>query len=324
MAIDKERLLELYSKMLLIRRFEERSAEMLYAGEVPSGVHAYIGEEAVAVGVCASLRPDDHITSTHRPHGHLIAKGADIRRMMAELFGKETGCCKGKGGSMHMADYSIGVLGACAIVGGSLPIATGAALAAKLRGTDQVTVCFFGDGAANEGSFHESVNLASVWKLPVIYVCENNMYAVTTPASYAISVKDVADRAAAYGIPGVSVDGQDVMAVYEAAKAAVERARQGAGPSLIECKTYRYLGHFVTEELLLGDKAYRTSDEVNAWKAKDPITSFETKLINMGVLTRKKAAGIEEDVKARLEEAVTFARQSPLPAPEEALEDLFA
>ena len=324
MAIDKQRLIDMYTRMLLIRRFEERSSELLYAGELPGAVHSYIGEEAVAVGVCANLRSDDRITSTHRPHGHLIAKGGDLKLMMAELLGKKTGYCKGKGGSMHMADYSIGILGACAIVGAGLSIATGAALAAKLQRIDQVTVCFFGDGAANEGSFHESVNLASIWKLPVVYVCENNMYAVTTPVSYAIAVKDFADRAAAYGIPGVVVDGQDVMAVYEATKVAVERARQGAGPSLIECKTYRYTGHFVTEELLLGDKSYRSNDEVEKWKAKDPITNFENKLADMGVLTKKKAASIEEDIKAKLEEAVTFARESPLPAPEEALEDLFA
>lgn len=324
MAIDKKTLLDMYTKMLTIRRFEERVAELLYTGELPGMVHPYVGEEAVAVGACANLRPDDRITSTHRGHGHLIAKGGDVRLMMAELFGRKAGYCKGKGGSMHIADFSIGILGACGIVGGGLPIATGSGLAAKLQKTDQVTVCFFGDGAANQGSFHESVNLASVWRLPVIYVCENNMYAVTTPASYAISVEDVADRGAAYGIPGVSVDGQDVMAVYEAIREAVERARRGAGPSLIECKTYRYLGHFLGEEFLFGDKTYRTKDEVEEWKAKDPIANFEAKLVEMGVLTGKKAASIDEKIRAQVEEAVTFARQSPLPAPEEALLDLFA
>jgi len=324
MAIDNEKLLDMYTKMLTIRRFEERVAELLYTGELPGMVHPYVGEEAVAVGVCANLRPDDRITSTHRGHGHLIAKGGDVRLMMAELFGRKTGYCKGKGGSMHIADFSIGILGACGIVGGGLPIATGSGLAAKLQGTDQVTVCFFGDGAANQGSFHESVNLASVWKLPVVYVCENNMYAVTTPASYAISVEDVADRGAAYGIPGVSVDGQDVMAVYEATREAVERARRGAGPSLIECKTYRYLGHFLGEEFLFGDKTYRTGDEVEEWKAKDPIANFEAKLVDMGALTTEEAARIDEKIKAQLEEAVAFARQSPLPTPEESLEDLFA
>ena len=324
MAIDREKLLEMYTRMLLIRRFEERSADLLMAGEIPSGIHSYIGQEAVAVGVCANLRSDDCVSSTHRAHGHLIAKGGDIRRMMAELYCKNTGYCKGKGGSMHMADYSIGFIGACALVGGGLPVATGVALAAKLQKKDQATIAFFGDGAANEGTFHESINLASIWKLPIVYVCENNMYAVTTPASYALPVAHVADRSAAYGIPGVVVDGQDVVAVYEAVKGAVERARQGAGPSLVECMTYRYLGHFVSEEFLLGDKTYRTTEEVNQWKARDPIAKFETKLIDMGVLTKKKAASIEEDIKAKLEGAVTFARRSPLPAPEEALEDLFA
>jgi len=324
MAIDKEKLLEMYTKMLTIRRFEERVAELLYTGELPGMVHPYIGEEAVAVGVCTNLRPDDRITSTHRGHGHLIAKGGDVRLMMAELFGKKTGYCKGKGGSMHIADFSIGILGACGIVGGGLPIATGSGLAAKMQGTDQVTVCFFGDGAANQGSFHESLNLASVWKLPVIYVCENNMYAVTTPASYAISVEDVADRGAAYGIPGVTVDGQDVIAVYEATREAVERARRAAGPSLIECKTYRYMGHFLGEEFLFGEKTYRTKDEVEEWKGKDPIANFEAKLLEMGALTKEEAARIDEQLKAQIEEAVNFARQSPFPTPEEALEELFA
>ena len=325
MAIDKKKLLAMHAKMLTIRRFEERLAELTFTGELPGSVHPYIGEEAVAVGICATLRPDDRITSTHRGHGHLIAKGGDIRLMMAELFGRKNGYCKGKGGSMHIANFSIGILGACGIVGGGLPIATGSGLASKLQGTDQVSVCFFGDGAANEGTFHESVNLASIWKLPVIYVCENNKYAITTAASYHLSVEDVSDRAAAYAIPGVTVDGQDVIAVYEAATEAVERARKGAGPSLVECKTYRYLGHFIGEEYLFGDKTYRTNEEVEEWKHnKDPIANFEAKLVEMGVLTKEEATKIDEDLKAQIEEAVNFARQSPLPDPEEALEDLFA
>ncbi|MBN2099430.1 MAG: thiamine pyrophosphate-dependent dehydrogenase E1 component subunit alpha [Dehalococcoidia bacterium] len=323
MAIDKDKLLELYTKMLLIRRFEERSADLLMAGEIPSGIHSSIGQEAVAVGVCANLRTDDCVSSTHRAHGHLIAKGGDIKLMMAELYCKRTGYCKGKGGSMHMADYSIGFIGACALVGGGLPVATGVALAAKLQGKDQVTVAFFGDGATNEGTFHESINLASIWNLPIVYVCENNMYAVTTPTSYSIPVKDVATRAVAYGIPGETVDGQDVLAVSAAAGTAVERARQGAGPSLLECKTYRYLGHFVSEEFLLGGKNYRTDDEINSWKARDAIALFGTKLMENGVLTKDKVASIEADIKAKVEDAVTFARQGPQPAPEEALEDLF-
>jgi len=323
MAVDKKMLVAMYTRLLTIRRFEERALELLQMGELPGAVHTYIGEEAVAVGVCSNLRSDDRITSTHRGHGHIIAKGGDLKLMMAELFGKKTGYCKGKGGSMHIANFGIGILGACGIVGGGLPIATGSGLAAKLQKGDQVTVCFFGDGAANQGSFHESVNLASVWKLPVIYVCENNMYAVTTPASYSISIPDVADRRAAYGIPGVVVDGQDVMAVYEATAEAVARARAGSGPSLIECKTYRYMGHVGGEEIFRG-VPYRTNEEIEDWKRnRDPITNFETRLVEMGTLTREAATKINEQIKAQLDEAVSFARQSPLPAPEEALEDLF-
>lgn len=325
MVIDKEKLLEMYTSMLSIRRFEERLGELLYAGQLLGGGHPYIGQEAVAVGVCANLLPDDRITSTHRGHGHLIAKGADVRLMMAELFGRKTGYCKGKGGSMHIADFAIGVLGACGIVGGGLPIATGSGLATKLQNGDQVTVCFFGEGAANEGGFHESVNMASIWKLPVIYVCENNIYALTTHVSSAVSVKNIADRAVAYGIPGVSVDGQDVMAVYEATRDAVERARRGEGPSLIECKTYRFLGHALGEERGRGNQTYRTKEEVEEWKThRDPLTNFEAKLLQMQVLTNEEATEIEERIKAQITEAVTFAQESPFPAPEDALDDLFA
>lgn len=324
MTIDNKKLVEMYTGMLTIRRFEERALELLKAGALPGAVHTYIGEEAVAVGVCANLRPDDRITSTHRGHGHIIAKGGDVKRMMAELFGRRTGYCKGKGGSMHIASFSIGILGACGIVGGGLPIATGSGLAAKLQGSDQVTVCFFGDGAANEGTFHESVNLASIWKLPVIYVCENNMYAMSTPASYALSVKDVAERGAAYRIPGVVVDGQDVVAVFEAAAEAVGRARGGSGPSLIECKTYRYMGHVGGEEIFRA-VPYRTAQEIEEWKhSRDPIANFEAKLLKMGALTEEEAVTIDKQIKSQMEDAVSFAQQSPLPSPEEALEDLFA
>jgi len=323
MAIGKKELVEMYAKLLTIRRFEERMLELQTAGALPGGVHTYIGEEAVAVGVCANLRVDDRITSTHRGHGHIIAKGGDIKRMMAELFGAKTGYCKGKGGSMHIADFDIGILGANGIVGGGLPIATGSGLASKLRGDDQVTVCFFSDGAANQGTFHESVNLAAIWKLPVIYVCENNMYAVTTPALYAVSVEDIADRGPGYGIPGVSVDGQDVMAVYEATAEAVRRAREGSGPSLIECKTYRYMGHMGGKEVF-GRATYRADEEIEEWKRKDPVTDFEASLVRTGTLTSEDATRIDEQIGVQLEEAVAFAQQSPLPAPEDALEDLFA
>jgi acetoin:2,6-dichlorophenolindophenol oxidoreductase subunit alpha len=324
MSVEGEKLIEMYTRMLAIRRFEEKAVELFSTGQLPGASHPYIGEEAVAVGVCANLRPDDRITSTHRGHGHCIAKGGDAKRMMAELLGKKTGYCKGKGGSMHIADFGIGILGANGIVGAGLPISTGSGLAAKLLGTDQVTVCFFGDGAANQGGFHSSLNLASIWKLPVVYVCENNMYAVSTPAAYAISIEDVADRGAAYGIPGVAVDGQDVMAVYEAAHEAVARARKGEGPSLIECKTYRYLGHMLGEEMMFGpDRTYRSQEEVERWKKRDPIALFEARLEELGVLTEEQRAEINEQVTSQIEEAVAFARESPLPAPEDALADVF-
>lgn len=322
MTIDKNKMVEMYTKMLTIRRFEERMLEQQAAGALPGGVHTYIGEEAVAVGICAHLRSDDYITSTHRGHGHIIAKGGEAKLMMAELFGKKTGYCKGKGGSMHIADFSIGILGANGIVGGGIPIATGAGLAAKLRGSDQVAVCFFGDGAASQGTFHEAVNLAAVWKLPVVYVCENNKYAVTTPATKVISVEDIADRGAAYGIPGVTVDAQDVMAVYEVAEEAVKRAREGGGPSLLECKTYRFMGHMGAADPV-GD-GYRTQEELEEWRRRDPISIFAASLLQRDLLTSEDATGIDAKIKAELDEAVAFAEQSPLPAPEEALEDLFA
>jgi pyruvate dehydrogenase E1 component alpha subunit len=325
MAIEQEKLIGMYTRMLTIRRFEEKAKELFLAAQIPGFVHSYMGEEAVAVGVCSALRTDDYITSTHRGHGHLIAKGADLKRMMAELYGKETGYNKGKGGSMHIADFAVGILGANGIVGGGLPIAAGAGLSAKLRHTDQVTACFFGDGASNQGTFHESVNLASVWKLPVVYVCENNMYGEFTPAADVVSVKDVADRAAGYAIPGVTVDGQDVIAVHEAAQEAVKRARAGAGPSLVECKTYRFEGHALGEEAFIGTRTYRPATEIEEWKTqRDPVRLFEDKLLAQGVLTLAQAKQIDDEVKAKVEEAVAFAKESPFPKPEEALEDVYA
>src|SRR5215510_9628358 len=243
MALEPQQLLEMYRKMVTIRRFDQRAVEEFQAGNIPGGVHTYIGEEAVAVGVCAALRRDDRIVSTHRGHGHTIAKGADIRLMMAELFGRSNGYCHGKGGSMHIADFSVGMLGANGIVGAGLPIAAGAALAARLERSDRVAVAFFGDGASNEGAFNGSLNLASIWKLPVIYVCENNRWASGVPASYALSVADVSVRAGGYNMPGITVDGADVLAVHEVAEEAVQRARAGGGPTLIECKTYRWRAH---------------------------------------------------------------------------------
>jgi len=325
MAIEKEKLIEMYARMLTIRHFEGKLKELVFGGEVPGFVHAYAGEEAVAVGTCFALLDDDYITSTHRGHGHLIAKGADLKRMMAEIFGKSTGYNKGKGGSMHIADFGIGILGANGIVGAGLPIATGAGLAAKLRGSGQVATCFFGDGASNQGTFHESINLAAAWKLPVIYLCENNMYGEFTPAAEVVSVEDVSDRAAGYNIPGVTVDGQDVLAVYEVVQEAVKRARAGTGPSLVECKTYRYEGHVIGEEAFIGERGYRPAEEIEEWKSqRDPITLFKGKLVKQGVLTEEQASQIEAEVIAQLDEAVAYARESPMPAPEEALEDVYA
>ena len=318
MPIAKEKLIEMYRTMVRIRTFEKVALKGFEAGDI-GVIHLYIGEEATATGACANLRDDDYITSTHRGHGHLIAKGGKTDRMMAELYGKKTGYCKGKGGSMHIADVDIGILGANGIVGAGIPIAAGAALSAKMRGTDQVVVCFFGDGASNTSRFHEGINLASIWKLPVVYLVENNQYAESTPISYAANVANLADRAAAYGIPGVTVDGYDVLAVYEAVGKAVARARKGEGPTLVESKTYRYRGHFEGDQ-----QTYKTKNEVDGWVKKDPIPRFKKKLIEMGVLTEKEANEIDQAMLKELDDAVKFTQESPFPAPEETLEDVYA
>ncbi|MEM3608940.1 MAG: pyruvate dehydrogenase (acetyl-transferring) E1 component subunit alpha [Candidatus Bathyarchaeia archaeon] len=306
-------------RMLEIRFFEEKVFELYAQNLVPGTIHLYAGEEAVAVGVCSALRKDDYITSTHRGHGHCLAKGADPKRVMAEILGKKTGYCKGKGGSMHIADFSIGMLGATAVVGAGIPIAVGAGLSIKLRGTDQVVACFFGEGASNQGTFHEGINLAAVWNLPVIFVCENNLYAMGTRQSMVMKIENVADRAVAYGIPGKVVDGNDVYAVYDAANEAVERARKGGGPTLIECKTYRHKGHSRVDPA-----RYRPKEEVEAWLAKDPIRRFKERLLQTKALTEDEIARIESEASATIEEAVKFAKESPFPAPEEALEDVYA
>jgi TPP-dependent pyruvate/acetoin dehydrogenase alpha subunit len=303
--------------MVRIRQFEQRAIELFMAGELPGFLHSCLGQEAVPAGVCAALREDDYITSTHRGHGHVIAKGLSFDRMMAELYGRTTGYCKGKGGSMHIADFSQGVLGANGIVGAGIPIATGAALSAQMRRSGQVVVAFFGDGATSQGAFHEAANLAAVWNLPVVYVCENNLYAVSTPVSRQMRVNSVAQRAAAYGFPGVTVDGNDPLAVYEAARAAVERARSGGGPTLLECRTYRWMGHYI------GDPAtYRPAEEVAWWKERDPLALFERKLIETDICSQEEIQRVHEQVRAELEAAIEFARQSPAPAPEDALTDL--
>jgi len=318
MTIKKEKLIDIYRVMVRIRTFEERVVKEFAAGNIPGAAHLYAGEEAVAAGACANLRPDDYIISTHRGHGHLIAKGGKTDRMMAELYGKKTGYNKGKGGSMHIADMEIGILGANAIVGAGIPIAAGAALSAKMRGTDQVTICFLGDGATNTGRFHEGVNLAAIWNLPVVYVIENNMYAESTSISSACKLANLSDRAKAYGIPGKTVDGNDVLAVYEAVGEAVARARKGQGPTLIECKTYRHRGHFEGDP-----QTYKAKEEVGEWMKKDPIPRFRKRLIEMGVLTEEEANKIGQEMKEEIEKAVKFAEGSPYPAPEEAIEDVY-
>jgi len=317
--IENAKLLEIYRRMLEIRFFEEKVFELYGQNLVPGTIHLYAGEEAVAVGVCANLRKDDYITSTHRGHGHCIAKGARLDKTMAEILGRKTGYCKGKGGSMHIADFSVGMLGATAVVGAGIPIATGAGLSAKMRGTDQVAACFFGDGASNQGTFHEGINLAAIWRLPVVFVCENNLYAMGTRQSRVMLTENVADRAAAYGIPSVVADGNDVLAVYEAAHLAVERARKSEGPTLIECKTYRLRGHSRFDPA-----AYRPKEEVETWLKKDPIARFQTKLFEIGALTEAEAKKIVDEVTKEVDEATRFAVESPFPEPEEALGDVYA
>lgn len=311
--------MNLYRTMRLIRRFEERVVELVNRDEIPGVTHEYVGQEAVATGVCAALRPDDVITSTHRGHGHILAKGGDPRRMMAELMGKASGYNRGRGGSMHIADLSLGIYGANGIVGAGTPIACGAALAGKLARSDRVAVSFFGDGGMNQGVVHEALNLAAIWRLPVVFVCENNGYAISASISQMAVVERLADRAAAYGMPGTSVDGMDVLAVHAAASEAVERARTGAGPTLLECRTYRFVGHF-TAEKARGIK-YRSDEEIALWRERDPLVTYPAWLRQQGI---GDPARVEAEVEALLDEAVAFARQSPFPEAEEALEGMYA
>jgi len=318
---DPKLALELLERMLLIRRFEEKAVELFERGRIRGNVHPCIGQEAVSAGVCAALRPDDYMTSTHRGHGNCLAKGAEPRRMMAELLGKATGYCKGKGGSMHIADFAGGNLGANGIVGGGVPIAVGAGLSIQNRGGDQVVVCFFGDGAASQGTFHEGLNLAALWKLPVLFVCENNQYAISTPVQESAAHPRLADRGAAYGIPGVRVDGNDALEVCRAAREAAARARRGEGPALLDCLTYRFYGHFT------GDAGhgirYRSREEMEAWRARCPILHLRERLRAAGHLSEGEARAMEARVAAVVEDAVRFADESPWPAPEDALQDVF-
>jgi acetoin:2,6-dichlorophenolindophenol oxidoreductase subunit alpha len=304
---------EAYRRMLRIRRFEEEGERLLKAGKIPGALHTSVGQEAAIVGPCMALREDDTMTGTHRSHGHPIAKGADLKPLMAELFGKATGICKGRGGSMHLADNSVGIVGESAIVGGGIPLATGCGLSAKVRGTDQVSLCFFGDGAVNNGTFHESLNMAALWKLPVIYLCENNGYAVTTSIASSHGQPDIAKRADGYGMPGLAIDGQDFRAMYAATSEAVARARRGEGPTLIEARTYRFDDHNVNLQVLLKGKPYRSAEEVADYKAnRDPIALYRQVLLNEGC-GEADLKGIEEEVERTVAEAVRFAEESPMP-----------
>lgn len=328
--MDNNTRLEMYRSMYRIRRFEENIAELFTLGKIPGFVHLYIGEEAVATGVCSALNKDDYITSTHRGHGHTVAKGAELGKMFAELYGKETGYNHAKGGSLHVAAPEIGVLGANGIVGGGIPIATGAAMTSKLKKDGRVAVSFFGDGGSNQGTFHESINLAAAYDLPCIYVCENNLYAGGVKQyydgnyrnegmDYPRRVKDIADRASGYGIPGYIVDGNDVEAVYDCVLEAAKRARQGKGPTLIECKTYKWHTHYEGEP-----DTYRPVDELESWIDKCPIKAYEKKLVKLGVAKAEDLSKIRDEVEKEVSDAIAFAESSPPPKGERALDGVYA
>lgn len=314
----KEQLLNFYRMMRLIREFELRAINERRGGLIPGFIHSCVGQEATAVGACTALRNDDVITSTHRGHGHLIAKGGEPRYMMAELAARSTGYCGGKGGSLHMTDFDLGILGANGIVAGGIPMAAGAGLAFQMRNEARVALAFFGDGAVNEGAFHEAANLAGLWKLPVIFFCENNLYGEGTPQNKQAPVADLARRAEGYGFPGVVVDGNDVLAVYEATKSAVERARAGEGPTFIEGKTYRFRGHYEGDPMV-----YRSKAELEAWRSRDPLPAFRQRLLDDGIEGAEIEA-LEAEIQAGLDEAVAFAADSPPPEPESALEGVYA
>ncbi|MCC6729625.1 MAG: thiamine pyrophosphate-dependent dehydrogenase E1 component subunit alpha [Chthonomonadales bacterium] len=310
---DTALLVDLYRTMLLIRRFEERCNSLFLQGRIPSTLHLYMGQEAIATGACSVLRTDDYVTGTHRPHGHALAKGVSARAIMAELMAKETGCCRARGGSMHVGNISVGMFPAIAIVGAGCPIAAGAALSAKMRGTDQAAMSFFGEGAANEGDWHEALNMAAIWRLPVVYVCENNLYGASTHFSKAFAVAHVADRAAAYGMPGAVVDGNDVEAVRAAAAEAVERARAGGGPTLLECLTYRLCGHSRSDAC-----DYRPDEEEAEWRARDPLLLTGERLTAPPHgLDAAALKGVEAGVAAEIDDAVAYAEASPSPDPAE-------
>ena len=317
-SVPLAELLSLYREMRLIRRFEEVVNELYLQGHIPSTLHLYIGQEAVAVGVCAALRPDDYLLSTHRPHGHALAKGVSPGAIMAELYGKATGTCKAKGGSMHVGDFSKGMFPAIAIVGGNVPLAVGAAFASRRLRNGRVTACFFGEGAVNEGAWHEGVNAAAIWDLPVILVCENNLYAASTPVRAVVRTETIAERSRAYGIPGVTVDGNDVLAVRAATQAAVTRARGGEGPTLIECLTYRQCGHSRSDP-----RTYRTREEEAGWQQKDPLDRCRAWLVQAHGLDQAALERVHAEVEAAIQEAIAFAENSPLPQPADVFTDVF-
>ena len=320
MPTTRELVLDLHRRMVRIRRFEERAGKLVESGDMPGFLHLYVGQEAVAAGVCSVLTDLDQITSTHRGHGHAIAKGADFRPMFAELYGKTTGYCKGRGGSMHIVDMNRGMLGANAIVGGGIPIAVGAAFASQYRGDGSVAVSFFGDGATNIGAFHESVNMAAILNLPVVFVIENNGYAEFTPQDRHMKLTDIAERATSYGIPGVIVDGMDVLAVREVALEAIERANRGEGPTLIEAKTYRYFDHQGIKGMRI---LYRDPAEVEAWKTRDAITLIEAIGVERGLVSAEEFAGIWAETEIDIEDGIEFARTSPDPDPADILDNVY-
>ena len=311
--------LEGYGRMLLIRLFENSMHRLFLEGEVHGTTHLSIGEEATPVGALAALRSDDYITSTHRGHGHCIAKGADLNLMEAELLGRETGYCRGRGGSMHIADVQSGNLGANGVVGGGIPVATGVGLSMKLQGLDRICLCFFGDGAANEGTFHESINLAATWDLPVVYLCENNQYGLSMSTRRSMRNETIAQRSIAYGIPGDVVDGNDVFAVYAAVYKAAQRARSGKGPTLLECRTYRYKGHSKSDQNL-----YRTRTEIREWQQRDPIQRLIAHLTSHGLMNQEEVAQVQAAAYQAIEDAYQFAISSPMPDPEQLLEGVYA
>jgi len=322
MNLDTQQQLEAYRRMVRIRTFEEEGTRLYTAGRIPGAYHASIGQEGAIVGACMALRTDDYITGTHRSHGHPIGKGAKLDGLMAELMGKKTGICKGRGGSMHLADTSVGILGESAIVGGGIPIAAGAAMSARVRGTDQVSLCFFGDGAANQGTFHETLNMAAVWKLPVIFFCENNLYAITTSVEKSHGHPDIARRAHGYDIPGVIVDGQDVVAVHATAATAVARARRGEGPSLIEAKTYRFDEHQVGLNTN-NDRLYRAQSEIEHYIAnRDPILLFKGVLLKNGI-SGTTLSTINEEVASEVARAIAFGERGALPDPSEVYQNMY-